>query len=294
MSAENDAPAEELLRLLDLETLGEDRYRGYSPATAGRQVYGGQAIAQALVAATRTAPPDRPVHSLHGYFVLAGDPRTPIDFAVERVRDGKSFTTRRCNATQRGQTIFSLEASFQVVEVGLTHAAAMPAAPDPETLDDVNALVERFRAFMPEPAKRWLEKPRALDMRFVDPEAMLAPQPHPRAEQSIWFRILGPLPESRAIHHALLAYLSDMTLLNTALIAHRRTIFDPQIQVASLDHALWIHRDFRADDWLLYAQESPMASHARALTRGQIFTRDGCLVASVAQEGLIRLRPPKM
>ncbi len=293
MSAESDTPADELLKLLDIETIGEDRYRGYSPASAGKQVYGGQAIAQALVAATRTAPPDRAVHSLHGYFVLAGDPRTPIDFAVERVRDGKSFTTRRCNATQRGKTIFSLEASFQIAEDGLTHAAAMPAAPDPATLDDVNALVERFRAFMPEPAKRWLEKPRALDMRFVDPEAMLAPHPSPRAEQLIWFRILGPLPDTPGVHQALLAYLSDMTLLNTALIAHRRNIFDPNIQVASLDHALWVHRDFRVDDWLLYAQESPMASHARALTRGQIFTRDGSLVASVAQEGLIRLRSPQ-
>ena len=292
MSDGSDTPAAELLRLLDLETIGQDRYRGYSPASAGKQVYGGQAIAQALVAATRTAPSDRAVHSLHGYFVLAGDPRTPIDFAVERVRDGKSFTTRRCTATQRDKTIFSLEASFQIAEEGLTHAAAMPAAPEPETLDDVNALVERFRAFMPEPAKRWLEKPRALDMRFVNPEAMLLPEPNPRAEQLIWFRIAGPLPESRALHHALLAYLSDMTLLNTALVAHRRSIFDPQIQVASLDHALWFHRDFRVDDWLLYAQESPMASHARALTRGQIFTRNGSLVASVAQEGLIRLRAP--
>lgn len=290
MSVDHDAPASELLALLDLETIGDDLFRGHSPASSGKQVYGGQAIAQALVAATRTVPIDRAVHSLHGYFVLAGDPRTPIDFAVERVRDGKSFTTRRCNATQRGKTIFSLEASFQIAETGLTHAAAMPAAPDPETLDDVHALVERFRAFMPDQAKRWLEKPRALDMRFIDPEAMLAPEPQPRAEQMIWFRIRGPLPDTRALHHALLAYLSDMTLLNTALIAHRRTIFDPHIQVASLDHALWIHRDFRVDDWLLYAQESPMASHARALTRGQIFTRDGALVASVAQEGLIRLR----
>lgn len=293
MSADPEPPADELLGLLDLEMVGEDLYRGHSPANAGRQVYGGQAIAQALVAATRTVPTDRPVHSLHGYFVLAGDPRTPIEFAVERVRDGKSFTTRRCNATQRDKTIFSLEASFQIAEEGLTHAAAMPVAPNPETLDDVNALVERFRAFMPEPAKRWLEKPRALDMRFVNPEAMLAPAPHPRAEQLIWFRILGPLPKNPALHRALLAYLSDMTLLNTALIAHRRTIFDPHIQVASLDHALWIHQDFRVDDWLLYAQESPMASHARALTRGQIFTRDGALVASVAQEGLIRLRGDK-
>lgn len=284
------APASELLDLLDLEDLGGDRYRGTSPSNAGRHVYGGQAIAQALVATTRTTPADRAVHSLHGYFVLAGDPLIPIDYSVERVRDGRSFTTRRCNATQRGQTIFSLEASFQRGEDGLTHATAMPAAPDPETLDDAHALVARFRGFMPEPAVRWLETPRALDMRIVDPAQLLNPQDHPSNTQLIWFRIEGPLPEDRTIHSALLAYLSDMTLLNTALIAHGRTIFDPRIRVASLDHALWFHESPRVDQWLLYAQESPAAAHARALARGQIFSRDGRLIASVAQEGLIRLR----
>lgn len=284
------APARELLTLLDIEDLGADRYRGTSPPNAGRHVYGGQAIAQALVAATRTVPQDRRVHSLHGYFVLAGDPKTPIDFAVERVRDGKSFTTRRCTATQRGQTIFSLEASFQIAEDGLTHAIPMPAAPDPETLDDADALVARFRAFMPEPAARWLEKPRALEMRIVAPERLLFPQNCPGGTQLIWFRVAGPLPETEAIHCALLAYLSDMTLLNTALVAHGRTIFDSRIQVASLDHALWVHEAPRVDKWLLYAQESPMAAHARALARGQIFSRDGKLIASVAQEGLVRLR----
>lgn len=284
-----DAPARDLLSLLDLEEIGEDRFRGYSPATAGKQVYGGQAVAQALVAATRTVPADRPAHSLHGYFVLAGDPRTPIDFAVERVRDGRSFTTRRCIATQNGRTIFSLEASFQQREDGLRHAMAMPGVPDPDSLDDMDALVERFRAFLPEPAQKWMKTRSALDMRIVAPEEMLFPE-HRHAEQMIWFRIRGPLPEDQATHSALLAYLSDMTLLNTALTAHGRNIFDPHIQVASLDHALWIHRALRVDDWLLYAQESPMAAHARALTRGQIFTRNGELVASVAQEGLVRLR----
>jgi len=283
-----DAPARDLLSLLDLEEIGEDRFRGYSPATAGKQVYGGQAVAQALVAATRTVPADRPAHSLHGYFVLAGDPRTPIDFAVERVRDGRSFTTRRCIATQNGRTIFSLEASFQQREDGLRHAMAMPGVPDPDSLDDMDALVERFRAFLPAPAQKWMKTRSALDMRIVAPEEMLFPE-HRHAEQMIWFRVRGPLPEDQATHSALLAYLSDMTLLNTALTAHGRNIFDPHIQVASLDHALWIHRALRVDDWLLYAQESPMAAHARALTRGQIFTRNGELVASVAQEGLVRL-----
>ena len=290
-TASPDFPATEILSLLDLENIGIDRYRGYSPSSAGKQVYGGQAIAQALVAATRTVSKDRPAHSLHGYFILAGNPKKPIDFQVERIRDGKSFTTRRCNATQGGITIFSLEASYQLREDGLSHAMAAPVVPDPETLDNMHALVDRFRAFLPEPAKLWLEKPSPLDMRIVAPEAMLFPQQRKSAEQFIWFRIRGPLPDQQALHSAILAYLSDMTLLNTALLAHGRTIFDPQLQVASLDHALWLHDPFRVDEWLLYAQESPIAAHARALTRGQIFTRCGRLVASVAQEGLIRLRP---
>ena len=290
-SAPPDFPATEILSLLDLENIGSDRFRGYSPSSAGKQVYGGQAIAQALVAATRTVSRDRHAHSLHGYFVLAGNPKKPIDFQVERIRDGKSFTTRRCTATQDGITIFSLEASYQISEEGLSHAMAEPIVPDPETLDDMHALVNRFRAFLPEPAKLWLEKPSPLDMRIVAPETMLFPQKTKSAEQLIWFRIRGPLPDDQALHSALLAYLSDMTLLNTALLAHGRTIFDPQLQVASLDHALWLHHAFRVDDWMLYQQESPIAGHARALTRGQIFTRNGKLVASVAQEGLIRLRP---
>ncbi len=285
----DEAGPSKLVALLDLEEIEPDRYRGYSPPSSGRQVYGGQAVAQALVAATRTVPADRPVHSLHGYFVLAGDPTTPIDFSVERVRDGKSFTTRRCNATQRGQTIFSMEASFQRREQGLAHADRMPDAPDPESLDDVHALIERFRAFLPEQAESWLKRRSALDMRLVAPEDALFPERRP-AGQMIWFRVRGALPDDDALHNALLAYLSDMTLINTALLVHGLTIFDPKIQVASLDHALWIHDTLRVDQWLLYAQHSPWAGGARALTRGEIFTRDGRLVASVSQEGLVRLR----
>jgi acyl-CoA thioesterase-2 len=278
-----------LLALLDLEVVERDLFRGYSPLPSGRQVYGGQAVAQALVAATRTVPADRPVHSLHGYFVLAGDPATPIDFSVERVRDGKSFATRRCNATQRGQTIFSMEASFQRREQSLAHADPMPEAPDPESLDDVHALVERFRAFLPEQIESWLKRRSALDMRVVAPDDVFFPERR-AAGQMIWFRVRGVLPDDPAVHIALLAYLSDMTLLNTALLVHGLTIFDPKIQVASLDHALWIHETPRVDQWLLYAQQSPWAGGARALTRGQIFTRKGRLVASVSQEGLVRLR----
>lgn len=288
-SDSGESLTERLLKLLDLENLGDDRFRGHSPKSWSRQVYGGQAVAQALVAANRTVEPERPCHSLHAYFVLAGDPATPIDFAVERVRDGRSFTTRRCVATQNGRTIFTMEASFQRRESGLSHASAMPDAPAPETLENIGALVERFTAFLPEPTEKWLKRPRPIDMRFVAPLKMLFPD-KAGVGQMIWFRVDGPLPDDQPTHSVLLAYLSDMTLLNTALLRHGRTIFDPKVQVASLDHAMWLRGDFRADDWLLYAQESPMAGFSRALTRGQIFTRDGRLIASVAQEGLIRLR----
>ena len=280
----------ELLGLLDLETLGEDEFRGFSPANAPRSVYGGQAVAQALVAAQRTVPADRPVHSLHGYFILAGDPKTPIDYSVERVRDGKSFTTRRCAARQKGQTIFSLEASFQIVEEGFDHAIEPPEVPPPESLPTR----ARWRSGCSLSCRtrfwRGSSRPRRSTCASSIPPPLSAPSGLSAARQYFWFRIDGPLPDDDALHRALLAYLSDMTLLNTALALHGRTIFDSSMQVASLDHALWFHRPVRADDWLLYAQESPSASGGRALTRGSLFTRDGRLVASSAQEGLIRRR----
>jgi acyl-CoA thioesterase-2 len=286
---------ERLLALLDLETVGEDAFRGYSPPTAaGPMVFGGQAIAQALVAAQRTVPADRPAHSLHGYFVLAGDPRTPIDYTVERVRDGKSFTTRRCTAKQHGRTIFSLEASFQIVEQGFEHSFAPPLVPEPESLDTTSALAARLKSFLPQGALERMDKNSPLDIRFVDPEAMLGGATPGATRQNIWFRIVDPMPDDDAVHKAVLAYLSDMTLLNTALAAHGLSIFDSTLQVASLDHALWFHRRFRADEWLLYAQDSPNASGGRALTRGQLFTREGRLIASVAQEGLVRQRGVKI
>ncbi len=287
-----NASLDELLKLLDLETLGEDEFRGFSPVNSPRSVYGGQAVAQALVAAQRTVPADRPVHSLHGYFILAGDPKTPIDYSVERVRDGRSFTTRRCAARQKGRTIFSLEASFQIVEEGFDHAIEPPEVPSPESLPTSSALAERLRSFLPRNVVARMQAPSALDMRVVDPAAAFGAAKPASARQYFWFRIDGPLPDDDALHRALLAYLSDMTLLNTALAVHHRTIFDPSLQVASLDHALWFHRPFRADEWLLYAQESPSASGGRALTRGALFARDGRLVASAAQEGLIRQREP--
>jgi acyl-CoA thioesterase-2 len=182
-----------------------------------------------------------------------------------------------------------MEASFQRREQGLAHAVRMPDAPDPEGLDDVHALVERFRAFLPEQVESWLNRRSALDMRVVAPDDVFLPERR-AAGQRIWFRVRGALPDDPGVHNALLAYLSDMTLINTALLVHGLTIFDPKIQVASLDHALWIHEALRVDQWLLYAQQSPWAGGARALTRGEIFTREGRLVASVSQEGLVRLR----
>jgi acyl-CoA thioesterase-2 len=279
-----------ILELLDLEQLGDDLFRGHSPPTAGRQVYGGQAVGQALVAAQRTVPSDRPVHSLHAYFILAGDPRTPITYRVERVRDGKSFTTRRCVGTQHDRAIFSLEASFQIEEQGLEHAFPAPRAPDPEGLPTKSAIAERFTAFLPPSAPALLAQTSGLDIRVVDPASYFSTELKAAAQQFIWFRVTGSLPDDQATHSAILAYLSDMTLLNTALIEHGRSIFDTRLQVASLDHALWIHRPFRADEWLLYVQDSPAAAGARALTRGLLYTQDGRLIASVAQEGLIRDR----
>jgi acyl-CoA thioesterase-2 len=284
-------PLNEIVNLLDLEQIDENIFRGYSPQKGLRQVYGGQAVAQALIATQRTAPADRLAHSLHAYFILPGDPRIPIIFQVERVRDGRSFTTRRCAAIQHSRVIFSLEASFQIHEEGFDHAAAMPKVPFPDSLPDANALAERFSSFLPEAALEYVKGAHPIDIRVVDPQACLSRREGGPARQYIWFRALRHMPDDPAIHQAVLAYLSDMTLLNTALIPHGRLIFDTDLQVASLDHALWFHRPFRVDEWILYAQDSPSASGGRGLTYGHLFTIDGRLAASVAQEGLIRLRP---
>ena len=279
----------DLVALLDLEPAGSDRFVGHTPAMGWARVYGGQVVAQSLVAAVRTVP-ERSPHSLHAYFLLAGDPAEPILFEVERVRDGRSFSTRRVTASQRGEPIFVLAVSFQIAEDGPEHQATAPAAPPPEQVADPEAAL----AAMPEPARKRLQslfdriRPiefRPMNMRRYAP---LRAGETRAAEQSVWIRIGGPLPDDPMIHTAALAYLSDMTLLDTALVAHGHAIFDGRHQVASLDHALWLHRPCRADDWLLYVQDSPSACGARALTRGMLFSRDGVLVASVAQEGLIR------
>jgi acyl-CoA thioesterase II len=227
------------------------------------------------------------VHSLHGYFILPGDSTVPIVYEVDRIRDGKSFTTRRCNAIQHGRAIFSLSVSFQVDEPGLEHAVSMPKVPAPESLPSEPEMLQKLGPSMPEAMRRWFARDRPIEVRFVDLPLYIRHEAG-AFEQNVWLRTTGPLPGDPAIHRAVLAYLSDMTLLDAALGAHGHSLFDNDFQVASLDHALWFHRPFRADDWLLYAQDSPNSSGARGFARGLLFSRDGRLIASVAQEGLIR------
>ena len=277
-----------LLSILDLEKLEENLFRGQSPDSGWQRVFGGQVIGQALVAATRTVEGRAP-HSLHGYFMLPGDPRIPIIYDVERIRDGRSFTTRRVNAIQHGQPIFTLSASFQVAEAGLSHEITMPNVPDPDDLPNEQDIRARVMPLMPDPVRSYFERERPIELRPVEFKRYMSREPlEPRF--NVWIRATGPLPDDPAIHQAVLAYASDMTLLDSTLVAHGRTVFEREIQAASLDHALWFHRPFKADEWLLYAQESPFTGGARGFARGSIFTRDGQLVASVAQEGLIRHR----
>ncbi len=279
---------DDLLNILDLEQIEQNVFRGHSPQVGWQRVFGGLVIAQALVAAMRTVAGREP-HSLHAYFLLPGDPAVPILYEVDRIRDGGSFTTRRCIAIQHGRAIFALSASFQVREQGLDHAFPMPDVPAPEDLPSEAELYAQFGGMFPEPMRRWFSQERPIEIRPVDLAHYLGHKLATPA-QYVWVRASGRLPDDTAIHRAVLAYVSDMTLLDTALVAHGRTIFEPELQVASLDHALWFHRPFRADDWLLYAQDSPNSSGARGLTRGLLFARDARLIASVAQEGLIRLR----
>jgi acyl-CoA thioesterase II len=285
------ADAADLVARLDLETIEVDIFRGRSPQNGWKRVFGGQVIAQALVAASRTVEGRTP-HSLHGYFMLPGDPLAPIVFEVDRIRDGRSFTTRRVNAIQHGQAIFSLSASFQVEEQGVEHFLPMPAVPDPDALADSIDLLRFAGERAQQRLQDLLDRIRPIEIRPVDltryaPGARGVPR-EPR--QSLWIRVAGRLPDDPAIHRAALAFLSDMTLLDAPLGAHGFSVSDPEFQVASLDHALWFHRPCRADEWLLYAQDSPNSGGSRGLTRGLLYSRSGVLVASVAQEGLIRRR----
>jgi acyl-CoA thioesterase-2 len=280
---------QDLLAILDLEVLEQNLFRGRSPQAGWQRVFGGQVIGQALVAASRTVEGRSP-HSLHGYFLLPGDPKVPIIYDVERIRDGRSFTTRRVKAIQHGQPIFTLSASFHVEEPGLSHQMAMPDVPKPDQLPTESDIRERVMPLMPDPVRAYFERERPIELRPVEFKRYMTRdglEPY----FNVWIRATGTLPDDPAIHQAVLAYASDMTLLDSTLVAHGRTVFEREIQAASLDHALWFHRPFRADEWLLYAQDSPFAGGARGFARGSIFTSDGVLVASVAQEGLIRHRP---
>ncbi len=282
---------ENLLATLDLEPLEVNLFRGRSPQVGWQRVFGGQVIGQALVAACRTVEnvTERPPHSLHAYFLLAGDPKVPIIYEVDRIRDGRSFTTRRVVAIQHGQAIFTMAVSFHHDEPGLAHQAPMPDVPRPEELPTESEVKEKILPMMPEPVRRYYERERPIELRPVEYGRYLG-KTTDSGRFHVWIRATGRLPDEPAIHQCVLAYASDMTLLDSALIPHGRSVFDKSIMAASLDHALWLHRPFRADDWLLYAQDSPNLSGARGFSRGLIFSQDGTLVASVAQEGLLRER----
>jgi acyl-CoA thioesterase-2 len=292
MSAKDSQPKTalgKLLATLELEPLEDNLFRGGRGHEGWQRVFGGQVLGQSLVAAARTVDKGRSVHSLHGYFLLAGDPETPIIYDVERIRDGGSFTTRRVKAIQHGRAIFSMSASFHKQEDGFDHQIGMPDVPPPEALPNPKDLIGKLSSQLPEAMRRYFERERPIEMRVVDVSRYLAREKRPPTQQ-IWIRTTGALPDDPVVHQAALAYISDFTLLDTALIAHGRLLFDADLQLASLDHALWYHRPFRADEWLLYAEDSPSAHGARGFCRGSIYTRDGMLVASVAQEGLVRLR----
>jgi acyl-CoA thioesterase-2 len=282
---------QEVLDILDLEPLEVNLFRGRSPQSRWQRVFGGQVIGQALVAACRTVEDvtARPPHSLHAYFLLGGDPKVPIIYEVDRIRDGKSFTTRNVKAIQHGHAIFSMSVSFHLSEPGLTHQVKMPVVPKPDELPSDEELKDRIYPLLPEPARRYYERERPIEFRPVEFSRYLGEKSE-NGRFDIWIRATGRLPDEPAIHQCVLAYASDMMLLDAALIPHGRSVFSEDIMAASLDHALWFHRPFRADEWLLYSQDSPSLADSRGFSRGLIFASDGTLVASVAQEGLLRQR----
>lgn len=280
-----------LIGILDLEPLEHNLFRGTSPKDGWQRVFGGQVLGQALVAAGRTVEPGRRAHSMHAYFLVGGDPKHPIIYEVDRVRDGGTFATRRVRAIQHGQPIFVMSVSFQRDEPGFDHQSAMPSVPQPEELPNAAELIGRHLDKLPAAMQAYWQRERPIEIRPVDFSRFLTRRKQAPV-QHVWIRANGVLPDDERLHQCILAYASDFTLLDTALIAHGKVLFDGDMQLASLDHALWFHRPFRADDWLLYAQDSPSAYGARGFCRGSIFTRDGRLVASVTQEGLMRHLAP--
>jgi acyl-CoA thioesterase-2 len=277
-----------MLDVLNIEQLEVNLFRGRSPQDRWQRVFGGQVIGQALVAACRTVANRQP-HSMHAYFLIGGDPKVPIIYEVDRIRDGKSFTTRRVVAIQHGQAIFTLMVSFHNDEEGLIHQAPMPEVPPPEDLPSEAQIKATVLPSMPEAVQEYYKSERPIELRPVEYGRYLGKKVEDR-KFNVWIKATGKLPDDPAIHQCVLAYASDMSLLDTSLAPHGRSLFEKDFMGASLDHALWLHRPFRADEWLLYAQESPSMIGARGFSRGLIYRRDGVLVASVAQEGLVRIR----
>lgn len=278
---------EDLVALMRLEQVAPDRFRAQSEDLGTPAVFGGQVLGQALMAASQTVDADRPVHSMHAYFLLPGE-HAPIDYSVDRVRDGRSFTTRHVLARQEGRIIFEMAASFQTVDRGLEHQLDMPELAGPEGLP--SELEQRLAIGDKLPA-RWRVKgtqPHGIEYRRVEDDDLLAPVPR-EGGSAVWMRAVAPLPDDPTMHRALLAYASDHGLLRAAMVRHGHSFLSGRVRAASLDHAMWFHRDFRFDDWLLYVIDSPSASGARGLCRGSVFSRDGRLVASTAQEGMLRI-----
>ncbi|MEN9504590.1 MAG: acyl-CoA thioesterase [Actinomycetota bacterium] len=276
---------DDLVKLLDLETIEVNLFRGLSPDENRQRVFGGQVAGQALVAATRTVEPGRHVHSLHAYFLLPGDPATPIVYEVDRIRDGRSFATRRVVAIQHGRAIFNLQASFHINEPGPDHQIVMPDdVPDPESLPDFKTRMAPFKDRLGE----WYERPRPIDLRYVGDDPFTR-QGTAATGQRVWMRGNGVLPDDPTLHACIVTYASDMTLLDTTVLPFGLSWDSPGLQMASLDHAMWFHRPFRADDWLLYDQSAISSGVGRGLAGGAIFTRDGTLAVTVVQEGLARV-----
>ena len=284
------SPVSELIELLSLERLEDNLFRGQSRDIGTKYVFGGQVLGQALSAAQATLAEPRTAHSLHAYFLRAGDIAHPIVYDVDRTRDGGSFSVRRVTAIQHGKVIFFCAASFQDGETGAEHQLSMPEVPRPEDLDAAPSIPPEKLALLPIKVQRWLDRQGPFEFRHVYPRDELNPPKRPPFQQ-VWFRLAEKVGDAPELHRALLAYASDFHLLGTATFPHGISYYQPNVQMASLDHALWFHRDFRADDWLLYSIDSPSAQGARGLARGQIYDRSGRLVASTEQEGMIRVVP---
>ena len=279
------AAVDDLISLLDLEAIEVNIFRGLSPDVDAQRVFGGQVAGQALVAATRSVDSDRAVHSLHAYFLRPGDPTVPILYEVDRIRDGRSFTTRRVVAIQHGKAIFNLQASFHIHESGFEHEAPMPLdVPAPESIPDFKQRWEPWAEMLGD----WYERDRPIDSRTIDWQPKDRSRPLP-PHQKVWLRADGTLPDDPVLHNCIITYASDMTLLDTTLLPHAVGAVETNLAMASLDHAMWFHRPFRADEWLLYAQETPSASGGRGTATGSIFTHDGHLAVTVVQEGLLRV-----